>query len=389
MFIAWRYLAYNWIKTVILLFSITLIIYLPIGLKVVVEESSVSLTARAEATPLIIGAKGSPLELVLNTLYFESSVPEAVTYRESLRVNEYGLATAVPIYARFRVGKHAIVGTTLDYFDYRGLQIVAGRQMVMLGECVVGATAAARLKVGAGDAVVSSPESVFDIAGVYPLKMRVVGVCAPTGTPDDEAVFVDIKTAWIIQGLAHGHQDLAKPEAAAGVLKREGNTVVANASVVQYNEITSKNADSFHFHGDPDGFPVSAVIAFPHDAKSATLLQGKYLGDDERVQIVTPATVMDELLATILTVQRYVVAAVVVVGFSTLSTAVLVFLLSLRLRRREITTLHKIGGSKGRVVCILASEIVIVIAVGMLLAGGLTLLTARYGSLIIRSLVLN
>jgi len=30
-----------------------------------------------------------------------------------------------------------------------------------------------------------------------------------------------------------------------------------------------------------------------------------------------------------------------------------------------------------------------VIAVGIVLAGGLTLLTARYGSLIIRSLVLN
>jgi putative ABC transport system permease protein len=389
LYMAWRYLGYNWIKTVILLFSITLIIYLPIGLKVVVEESSDSLSARAEATPLIIGAKGSPLELVLNTLYFESAMPAAIPYRESQRLGNYALATAIPLYARFRVGKHAIVGTTLDYFDFRGLAIAEGRQFAMLGECVVGATAARRLQVGPGDAVVSSPESVFDIAGVYPLKMRVVGVCAPTGTPDDEAVFVDIKTAWIIEGLAHGHQDLTKPEAAARVLKREGNRVVANASVVQYNEITADNADSFHFHGDVADFPVSAVIAFPHDRKSGTLLQGKYLGEDERVQVVTPRVVMDELLATILTVQSYVVAAVVVVGVSTLSTAVLVFLLSLRLRRREIVTLHKIGGSKRRVIAILASEIVLVISAGILLAGGLTLLTARYGACAINAILLH
>ena len=98
---------------------------------------------------------------------------------------------------------------------------------------------------------------------------------------------------------------------------------------------------------------------------------------------------MNELLATILTVQHYVVAAVVVVGFSTLVTAVLVFLLSLRLRRREIITLHKIGGSKPRVISILASEIVIIVSAAVLLAGALTLLTARYGAEIIGRLVLN
>ena len=140
--------------------------------------------------------------------------------------------------------------------------------------------------VAPGGSVVSSPESVFDIAGVYPLRMRVAGVLAAADTPDDEAVFVDLKTAWIIEGLAHGHQDLSKPEAASAVLRREGNTYVANASVTQYNEITPANADTFHFHGDPSTFPITAVIAFPRDEKNATLLQGKYLGRrGERVQM--------------------------------------------------------------------------------------------------------
>ena len=170
--------------------------------------------------------------------------------------------------------------------------------------------------------MISSPESVFDIAGVYPLKMRVVGVLEPTFTADDEAVFVDLKTAWIIQGLVHGHQDMAAPEAAPGVLAREGDTIVANASVVQYTEITPDNIDSFHFHGSVDDYPISAVIAVPHDQKSGTILMGRYEAPDEPMQILQPTTVIDELLGTIFTVQNFVVAGMLLVGLAALATAV-------------------------------------------------------------------
>lgn len=40
----------------------------------------------AEATPLVMGAKGSPLELVLNTLYFRSEFPEPMRYTEAVRL---------------------------------------------------------------------------------------------------------------------------------------------------------------------------------------------------------------------------------------------------------------------------------------------------------------
>ena len=388
LYMAWRYLAYNRIKTIILILSITLIVFLPAGLKILVGQSAESLTSRAEATPLIIGAKGSPLELALNSLYFESDTPPKVTFAESKRVTDSGLATAIPLYTRFKARQFPIVGTTLDYFTFRNLDVSKGRKMAVLGECVIGADVANSLKLAPGQHIVSSPESVFDIAGVYPLKMKVVGILSPTGTPDDRIVLVDLKTAWIIEGLAHGHQDMSKPEAAAGVLKREGNTVIANASVMQYNEITPDNMDSFHFHGDTSGFPITTIIAVPNDEKAGTLLQGKYLADEERVQIVEPSTVMDELLGTILTVQNYVIAAVVVIGFSTLMTAVLVFMLSLRLRKREIETMHRIGGSKARVLGLLSTEVTVVLLLGFSFAGLLTLLASQFGAQLIRLFIL-
>ena len=228
----------------------------------------------------------------------------------------------------------------------RGLRLDSGRHLGTLGECVLGARVASSLGISPGDHVISSPESVFDIAGVYPLKMPVAGVLAFSDSPDDDAIFVDVKTTWVIEGIGHGHQDMSKPEAAPGVLAVEGSNVVANASVVQYNEITPENIDSFHFHGDLSELPITAVIVVPPDQKSSALLQGRYQGDDETAQIVPPATVMDELLETILTVERFVVAGAVIVGMATLAYAALVFMLSLRLRRREVETLFKIGGSR-------------------------------------------
>jgi putative ABC transport system permease protein len=257
----------------------------------------------------------------------------------------------------------------------------------MLGECVLGSRAAEKMGVGPDDSVTSAPESVFSLAGVYPLKMRVAGVLAFSDGPDDDAVFVDLKTAWIIEGLGHGHQDLTKPGAAGAVLSRDADNVTANASIVQYNEITAENIESFHFHGDLSDYPISAVLAVPPDAKSSALLQGRYQSGEERVQIVRPADVMDDLLDTILTVQTFVVAGAVILGIATLATAALVFLLSLRLRRREMTTLFKIGGSRASVAGLMASEVAAVLAAGFVLAATLTALTERFGSVAIRAAI--
>jgi putative ABC transport system permease protein len=388
LYLAWRYLAYHRVKTAILVASITLIAFLPTGLNVLVGQSAAELTARAQATPLLVGAKGSALELVLSSLYYETDPPEAIPYAQVTRIAEWGLAEPIPLHVRFRARGHPIVGTTLEYLDFRGLRLASGRRMAVLGECVVGARAAERLGVEPGAALVSSPEAVFDLAGVYPLRMRVVGVLAPAHTPDDDAVFVDLKTAWVIEGLGHGHDDLAAPAAEAAVLAREKGRITANASVVEYNEITPQNLASFHFHGDRSTHPVTAVLALPGDEKSGVLMMGRYEGRDEPVQIVRPSSVMNDLLGTILTVQSYVVAALAMVAAATLATAALVFLLSLRLRRREIETLVKIGGSRGSVAALLASEVVLVLLLGAVLATALTLATSSFGSAAIRAVLL-
>lgn len=388
LYLAWRYLVFHRLKTIILVTSIMLIVYLPTGLNVVVEQSAEHLTARAEATPLLIGANGSPLELALNSLYFSPEHPELIDYAEAIAVTESGLADAIPLYVRFRSRGHPIVGTSIDYFGFHHLNLASGRPMAVLGECVLGAAVAESLGVQPGDSVLSSTETVFDLAGVYPLKMKVVGVLERSFTPDDDAIFADVKTAWVIEGLGHGHQDLARADAASGVLSRSDENIVANASVVQYNEITEANVDSFHFHGDLAGYPLTAVLAVPRNEKSGVILRGRYTSDDAQSQIVRPITVIEELLDTLLTIQQFIVAAVIIVGAATVATAALVFMLSLKLRRREIDTMHKIGGSRARVASILSAEVFIVVILSGMLAAAMNMITSQIGPGIIESLVL-
>jgi len=378
LYMAWRYLAYHRIKSLILVGAIALIVFIPAALRVLVRQGETQLTARAEATPLLLGARDSPLELALNSLYFSADVPETIEFGRAQDIAASGLAGAIPLYVRFRSQNDPIVGTTVDYFAYRGLRVAAGRQMATLGECVVGATVASARGLEPGGQVISSPESVFDLAGAYPLRMRITGVLSPSHGPDDHAIFVDVKTAWIIEGLAHGHEDLRQPQAAGRVLRREGSNIVGNASVREYQEITPENIDSFHFHGDVATFPITAVIALPTDQKSTALLLGRYQSD-EALQLLQPSEVVDELLATVFSVQNVIVAALIVVGTTTLALVALVFLLSLRLRRGEIETMMKIGGSRPRIASILGLEMAGVLGIGLLVSAGLTWCTSQIG----------
>ena len=378
--LGWRYLTHHRYKTAVLLASVTLMMFLPAATRTLVADSAAALTARADATPLLIGARGGDLELVLSALYFHGGNPPPITHAAYDAVRDSGLAQAIPLNTRFQARGAPIVGTSLDYFQFRGLRLAVGRMMGLLGECVLGASVARTQGVGVGDSLISSPETVFDLAGVYPLKMRVAGVLAPSGSPDDDAVFVDFRTTWVIQGLGHGHQDLTGAEASGSVLSSSERTVTANAALVQYNEITPENAAEFHFHGDNSGFPLSAVIAVPRDEKSGTLLRGRYQDAGSGEKLLVPRMVLGELLETVFTVQNYIILGLVMLSLATVAVITLVFLLSQQLRQGEFYTLRRMGASRAFIATLVASEIGFVFLFAAALASAMTWVARHYAN---------
>lgn len=388
-YIAWQYIKYNKVKTAVLVSCITLISFLPFALQLLLNESEHQLMSRADSTPLVIGAKGSALDLIMNTLYFGSEQPEVISMQELNRVWDSDLALPIPLYTPFKARGLPIVGTTMDYFEFRKLRIAAGRQIALLGECVLGARAAEKLALKPGDHLVSSPESVFDIAGVYPLKMKIVGTLESSYTPDDLAVFVDLKTAWVIQGLGHGHQDVTRLQDPTLVLKRSQSNVAASAKLFHFTEITENNIDTFHFHGNTDVYPITAVIAVPFDDKSGTLLQGRYLSKGETRQIQEPDVVIAGLLQNIFRIKNVLDAVVSVVALATIMSIILVFTLSLRLRQAEIQTIFKIGCSRLTIAKLLGAEILIILCSSTVLCGVMMLIVNKFTSDLVRVLFIG
>jgi putative ABC transport system permease protein len=385
-YIAWRYVTFNKARTATLVACVTLIAVVPLVLQLLLSESERQLLSRAESTPLLLGARGSSLDLVMNALYFDDEVPRLLSMAAVEELDESELAMAIPLYVRFEARRFPIVGTTLDYFEFRGLDIAEGRQLARLGEAVIGAEVAERLGLAPGGSLLSSPETVFDLAGVYPLKMHVVGVLQRAHTPDDRAVFVDVKTAWIVQGLVHGHEDLARNDDPTVVIDRSKTNVVASAKLVEYTEITDDNVDRFHFHGDPQQYPLSAIVVIPNDEKSGTLLRGRYLEDGNLQQLVVPENVIDGLLANIFRIKHVLDAIVALVGLATVLALVLVFALSIRLRRREITTAFRIGGSRMTIAALLGAEIAIIAATSTLLCAFTVLVVQQFSDELVRLL---
>jgi putative ABC transport system permease protein len=214
--------------------------------------------------------------------------------------------------------------------------------------------------------------------------MNVVGVLKPRHTPDDRAVFVDIKTAWVIEGRGHGHENVAITADPQNVLAQQASHIVASAKLTPYTEITSDNIDSFHFHGDTDQFPLTAVIAVPHNDKSATLLRGRYLSETAPLQMVQPIDVVADLLQNIFKIKRVLNVILMVVSVAMLLTIILIITLSLRLRQPEIETMFKLGCSRLKMAELVAAELGLIVMISLLLTVGFTRMTLYWQAAIIQ-----
>ena len=365
--LAWKYVWHHKLKTIVLVASIVLTVLLPVTIKILLWQFNQKILSRADETPAVVGPLGSDLDLALNATYFrDNRQANPTTYGEVQSIQESGLANPIPIHARFTAQQQKVVGTSLDYFSFRQLSVANGGLFATLGDCVLGAGVARKLGLNVGDKILSDRESVIGFGGVTPLKMSVVGILQEQRTPDDLAIFVDLKTTWVIAGLGHGHEDLSnEDDGSVKVLKKTEKEIIASPGVISFLEITEKNIDSFHFHGDVSEFPVTSIIIVPTDVRSETILQGRYQGGDQTAQFARPAVVMRELMELAFRINQFFDANAVMIALSTAMLLALVVTLSLRLRAREMQTMFRVGCSRGTIFLLQVFELAIILSIAM------------------------
>jgi putative ABC transport system permease protein len=169
---------------------------------------------------MIVGAKGSPLQLVLNSVYFISRPIENIPwefYEEFLPAAERGdgvdgrfaasTANAVPICMGDYYRSHRVVGTNAAFFgrltrgDGRPFGFAAGENFKdddFFGG-VIGSDVAARLGLRVGDTF--APTHGADDGAVHdPFVVR--GILARTDSPLDRGVFVNMEGFYLQDGHA-------------------------------------------------------------------------------------------------------------------------------------------------------------------------------------------
>ena len=343
-YLAWRHASAHRGRTLLLVGCIALALWVPWTAGALARLYDADLRARASSTPLVIGAPGNRYDLTLAALYFRPSELETVTYAEMERLQREGRATFVPMHLRFTARGAPIVATSVEYAEFRGLVPREGTDPLRIGEVTLGAGVADALGLGAGDRLYSDPTELYDISRPPALKMRVAGVYARTGTADDDAVFCDVRTAWVLEGIAHGHQSTDQIEDDL-VLSRTDESVSVSGALIEYAEVTPENEASFHYHGDSSILPLSAILALPESQKDGTILKSG-VNARRTHQAVTPSAVVDDLLGVVFRIKAFFDLVGAFLVATTAALVALVFLLSSRLRAPEMRTLDRIGAPR-------------------------------------------
>ncbi|MDB4459245.1 hypothetical protein N9059_01595, partial [bacterium] len=204
----------------------------------------------------------------------------------------------------------------------------------------------------------------FDLAGSYPLSMKIVGTLESTGSSDDEAIFTSMKTAWIASGFGHGHE--ANGGDADSVIRRDDDGVVYGAALTEYQEITDGNRKEFHFHDGVEDLPVSGALVVPIDLKSGVLLEGRFQDRPSGLIMIHPDVVVGGLMEKVMRGQRLVLGILGVMSCVMLCVCGVVMNLSVKLRAREFDSLVKIGAGDDFI-----RKLILVEAASILLMAGI------------------
>lgn len=154
---------------------------------------------------LVVGAKGSPLQLVLSSVLHIDVPTGNIELKEAKKIMKHPfVGSAVPVAYGDNFKGYRIVGSEQGYFDRYRASLEKGSFIKMPFEIVAGSSVAKKLNLKIGDTFFSSHGLV---AGgnneheEHPFK--VVGVLLPTGSVLDKLLITTLESVW----QAHAHEE--------------------------------------------------------------------------------------------------------------------------------------------------------------------------------------
>jgi putative ABC transport system permease protein len=152
---------------------------------------------------LIIGAKGSPLQLVLSSMYHIDNPTGNINLNEfeamvGTHLGRRYIKQAIPISSGDSHKGHRIIGTTQAYPTLYKAELAEGKIWENKFEVTIGSVVAERLEMKIGDTFFSA-HGVGGEGDMHEDKpMTVVGIMKPTGSVIDQLLLTGVETVWSV-----------------------------------------------------------------------------------------------------------------------------------------------------------------------------------------------
>jgi putative ABC transport system permease protein len=329
--------------------SIALAVALLLGVERIRHEARESFANTVSGTDLIVGARGSPVHLLLYSVFHIGNATNNIgwdSYRAIAQRPE--VDWTIPLALGDSHRGFRVLGTTSDYFEHlrfareRRLVLAQGTAFADLHDAVLGADVAEALRYELGRSIViahGAGEVSFALHQEQPF--RVVGILARTGTPVDRTVHVSL------EGIDALHAETladAEDPFAAALQAQDGAAA---------------------------GHTPRALTAFLVGLKSRPAVLGLQRAVNEHagepLTAILPAATLQEVWEITGGAERAlfaVSALVVVVGLAGMLVALLT---GLSERRREMAVLRSVGARPVHVFGLILGEAGFLTAVGIAL----------------------
>ena len=152
---------------------------------------------------MVVGAKGSPLQLVLSSVLHVDVPTGNIKLKEIATLQNHPFVEeAIPVSYGDNYKGYRILGTKPDYLDSYEATLGDGRLYQKSFEVVVGSSARSKLNLQLGDTFISSHGLVESAGeGHEDHPFEVVGILEPTGTVVDQLLISNLESVW----EAHDH----------------------------------------------------------------------------------------------------------------------------------------------------------------------------------------
>lgn len=203
--LAWKNLWFKPLNTVLSLVLLTASVAIISLLILLQEQFEKQFSSNIDGVDLVLGAQGSPLQLILSSVYHVDDPTGNINYKEAeVWMKHPFVETAIPLAFGDNYRGFKIVGTTPDYIKKYAATISQGKVFEKNFEVVIGSEIAKKLGIKIGDKFFGTHGSAEEGHVHEEYAYVVVGIASPTGKVIDNLVLCTIESVWAMHA-DHGH----------------------------------------------------------------------------------------------------------------------------------------------------------------------------------------